>query len=177
MEAPTENGKPPVPEPIKEDIVQGQRVVVNKRDMNWTPEEEENIAKATVKNQDVVFLLNEVEQEKTLEEGHHKVESTVYFKNCKAGTYTVNHPCTKILVEGCHDCNITLNAQVKTEVMEVWKCHATKITVNTSVKTLQADLSKELSFHFPKSELFNQLVWGGVYDFHVTFGDNEQSLN
>lgn len=87
-------------------------------------------------------------------------------------TYFVN----KMETEGCHDCNITLNAQVKTEVMEVWKCHATKITINTTVKTVQADLSKELSLHYPKTEWFNQVVWGGVYDIHVTFGDSTYKM-
>jgi len=100
----------------------------------------------------------------------------VYLKDCHDGEYVLATPCTKVMIEGCTRCKVFLNAQIKTEVVEIWKCEATTLMINSAVKTLQADLSRDIAFRFAKKETFSQIVWGGVYGLDVSFLDAEDSL-
>jgi len=165
-------------EPVKEALVGGEQVVVNKNDMNWTEEEKERIehAMTTKKPEAMVCLSGERGEKKKLTKEQVKRESTLYFKDCHNGEYVVAAPCTKVMIEGCNSCKIFLNAQIKTEVVEIWKCEDTHLMINSPVKTLQADLSKDLRFRFAKKETFSQIIWGGVYGLDVSFLDSEETL-
>jgi len=166
------------PTPVKEEVVGGTQVVVNKKEMDWTEEERERIqhAMTTKKPQDMVCLSGERSEKKKLTKEHVKPDSTVYFKDCHASEYILAAPCTKVMIEGCHQCKIFLNAQIKTEVVEIWKCDSATLMINSAVKTLQADLSKDLAFRYARKESFSQIIWGGVYGLAVSFLDSEDSL-
>jgi len=147
--------------------------------MDWTEEEKHRIehAMTTKRPQDMVCVSGERAEKKRLTKDLVKIEHTLYLKDCHDGEYILAAPCTKVMIESCTRCKIFLNAQIKTEMVEIWKCESTTLMINSAVKTLQADLSKDLAFRFAKKETFAQLIWGGVYGLDVSFLDAEDSLS
>ncbi|KAK3277741.1 hypothetical protein CYMTET_14267 [Cymbomonas tetramitiformis] len=78
----------------------------------------------------------------------------------------------KLLVEDCHNCTVTLNGKVATEVAEVWSCNDTTVILCSAVKTLQVDLCKELTVKFSLKSNFGSLVQAGIYGLHLRFADS-----
>jgi len=94
-------------------------------------------------------------------------KSTIFFKNCKNGNYTIDSQCTKILIEGCENTVITLNGGIYTEVVEIWRCNSFQLKVNTRVKTLQLDICRAIDVHFTNPTDFDQVVWSNLHDFQL----------
>lgn len=83
----------------------------------------------------------------------------------------------KLLVEDCHNCNITLKGKVTTEVAEVWSCNDTTVILCSAVQTLQVDLCRELTVKFSLKSNFGSLVQAGVYGLHLRFADSPSEDN
>jgi len=104
----------------------------------------------------------------------HDPQSTLYFKNCENCEYTIESLCTKVLVESCHNCKITFNKKIVTNMIDIWKCNNTSLSINTKVGTLQADLCKQINLEYHEKEHFQSVVWAVVHDMNITFKDDAQ---
>lgn len=123
------------------------------------------------KKQETKVFANEDGQTKSLAEGFTR-KATVFLKNNKNGKYTVDGACTKILIESCKDCEITLNGRINTEMVELWRCDNITLVMNTKVKTLQVDLANHITARFTEKTNFSQIIWAGVHNFDITIGSD-----
>merc|ERR1712130_727751 len=89
----------------------------------------------------------------------------------KNSEFTVEKACTKVMIEGCTNCTIRLNAAVNTETVEIWNSDDTTLLINTRVKTLQADLCKNLTSTFAEKSFFTQIIWAGMENYKIAIGD------
>lgn len=122
-------------------------------------------------------IVNEENEKKALNQGY-SPKATIYFKNNKNSMYNIDLTCTKVLIEGCHDCVITFNARVNTEMVEIWSC--TNVTLNIKVakiKTMQVDLCEGLKLNYASKKNFNTIIWAGVRKSEVTVGSDTISID
>mmetsp|Transcript_18271 Transcript_18271/g.70608 ORF Transcript_18271/g.70608 Transcript_18271/m.70608 type:complete len:342 (-) Transcript_18271:292-1317(-) len=122
-------------------------------------------------------IVNEDGEKKALNQGY-TPKATLYFKNNKNSMYNIDLTCTKVLIEGCHDCVITFNGRVNTEMVEIWSC--TNVTLNIKVakiKTMQVDLCEGLKLNYASKKNFNTIIWAGVRKSEVTIGDETISVD
>ena len=77
------------------------------------------------------------------------------------------------VADGCKNSTITIEGDVLTRTVEMWKCENVQLKVKTSVKTLQLDLSEAVGLHFEKTDHLGALVWAHVEDAHLTFADGK----
>jgi hypothetical protein len=146
-----------------------------------TTEDNEDVKrmKAQIGNpgeQNMHFIMNEKGVKSLIAKDAIPHTTTVFFKNCDGGEYTVSAKCTKVFIESCHNCTITLRGTILTHTVEIWKCNDTKLNVNTTVRTLQADLCHRLKLHYLARDFFESVVWSGVYDMLVGFEDDAETL-
>jgi len=127
------------------------------------------------KEQEAKFLINEKGVKTTIKEDL-KQEHTLYIKNCEDCEYVIAGRCTKILIEGCKRCKITLKGRILTNVVEAWRCDDSEFLIHTEVKTLQLDLCKKLALIYEHKNLLHQIIWAQVYDLDIQFLDKEPSL-
>jgi hypothetical protein len=122
------------------------------------------------------YILGKRGVKETFGEGSHDPQATVYFKNCHDCEFVVDAMCTKVLIEDCHGCTITLNKKVITNTLDIWKCNDSHIMIKTKIGTVQADICKNLKVHFQTKEDFTSLVWAGVHDLDLRFLDSGEQL-
>jgi len=84
----------------------------------------------------------------------HDPQATIYFKNCENCEFTIESLCTKVLIESCHNCKITFNKKIVTNLVDIWKCNNTSLSVNTLVGTLQADICKKNRYRVSQKRTF-----------------------
>jgi hypothetical protein len=164
------------PAPVKVDFVKGESVVVNKNDMDWTDEERKRIESNLLnsqKKQEVVLIRGEEGTTRDVKSPEVKETSTLFFKACKDGNYSIDGSSTKVLIESCSNCTFHFNGQIKTEMLELWRCDNITINSNTSMKTLQADMTNTLNLAFKNKDHFQNVIWGGVHDLSLTIGEGD----
>jgi hypothetical protein len=98
----------------------------------------------------------------------------VYIKNCKDGDYTFNRRTTKIFIENCQNCKVTVNQSVLTNTIEAWKGGQLTLCVNTECKTIQLDILDGVTVSFAKKDCLGAVVWNQLKDFTVDFGDAKE---
>jgi len=125
--------------------------------------------------QEIKAVLNRENEKLLLERADFTEKATIYFKNCKNCEYTIDVTSTKVMIEGCENTTITVNKSIKTEVLEVWKCKNFILKLNTPGKTVQADMCRKLTLDFQHRRFLKQVVWAGVYDLTVKYGDETLS--
>jgi len=98
---------------------------------------------------------------------------TCYFKNCTGGKYTIgsNHRTTKVLIEGCKNTVFTIDGEILTRTIEVWRCEGCQFNFNTQVKTLQLDLSTNMDVRYKEKEHFGSVVWAAADELSLSFAD------
>jgi len=101
-----------------------------------------------------------------------KPEATLYVKGCEDCVIDFNAKCTKIMIEGCRRCTVTLKGRILTNIVEVWKCADFKLGVHADVRTLQLDICRNLDLSFPSKESMNNIIWAGVYNMSIKFHDD-----
>jgi len=89
-------------------------------------------------------------------------------KNCE---YEVDSLCTKVLVDACSNCVITINKKIVTNMVEVFKSNGCTLNINTKTGTLQIDVCKNVTLNFEEKEHFNMIVWANVSDLNIKFKD------
>jgi len=128
------------------------------------------------KEQAAKYILGKRGLKETFGEGSHEPQATVYFKNCHDCEFILDAMCTKVLIEDCHNCKITLNQKIITNTLDIWKCNDSQLRVNTKIGTLQADICKKLKVDFSLKGDFTTMVWAGVYDLSLSFLDSGEIL-
>jgi len=128
------------------------------------------------KEQAAKYILGKRGLKETFGEGSHEPQATVYFKNCHDCDFILDAMCTKVLIEDCHNCKITLNQKIITNTLDIWKCNDSQLHVNTKIGTLQADICKKLKVDFSLKGDFTTMVWAGVYDLSLSFLDSGEIL-
>eukprot|EP01090_Pellita_catalonica_P021353 TRINITY_DN7975_c0_g1_i1.p1 TRINITY_DN7975_c0_g1~~TRINITY_DN7975_c0_g1_i1.p1 ORF type:complete len:422 (+),score=136.42 TRINITY_DN7975_c0_g1_i1:28-1266(+) len=98
---------------------------------------------------------------------------TLFIKGCTDCEFVISGTSVKILVEGCNNTTITFNGVVKTEVVEIWNCNNCQFTFHTPVKTLQMDMCKKIDIVYRQLSDFNRLVWAALFDYTLSFENNE----
>jgi len=145
---------------------------------------ESSVVLGNMQEQSSQFIIGESGKKYTLEdkvkeesgkELNLKEIPTVYFKNCRDSEYTINHRITKLLIEDCHNTTITINRNILTSTMEVWRCENLVLQVNDHVKTLQLDLMKGVKVHYQSKNHMQNVIWQHVEDFELVFGDDPES--
>jgi len=122
------------------------------------------------KNQETKLVSENDGATLVLDEGFTR-KATIFFKGNKNSEFTVEKACTKVMIEGCTNCTIRLNAAVNTETVEIWNSDDTTLLINTRVKTLQADLCKNLTSTFAEKSFFTQIIWAGMENYKIAIGD------
>jgi hypothetical protein len=123
------------------------------------------------KAQESKVIAGKKDEKHNFEEGSFQPAATLYVGNCESCEYTINAPCTKVLVESCKNVKLHLNAGVTTNMLELWRCISVTVVINTKLSTIQLDLSKALTLQFAKRELYHSIIWAGVHDLKVNFQD------
>jgi hypothetical protein len=123
------------------------------------------------KNTASKFVFNERGANTVLGPDDIKQADTLYIKNCHDCDYQITGKCTKVLIEGCTGCRVTLKGRVITNVVEAWKCENFGLTINTDVKTLQLDMCKKINLQYQSKDRFHQIVWSAVHDLSLLFSD------
>jgi len=126
------------------------------------------------KEQVAKYLINEKGKKEILGEEQVNSQATIYFKNCHDCEYTVDALCTKIMIEGCTNTKVILNKKIVTHTVDVWKCNDFHLVSNTYLGTLQIDICKKLTVDYANKELFNSIVWAGVFDMTINFQDSTE---
>jgi len=150
-----------------------------KIDVSDDSEELDNKTKAEIlskighhKKQDCFVVYGENDKEKTLnKESGMLGKHTVYFKNCKDGTYTIADKCVKVFAESCTNLKVTVEGQLYTETVEFWNCENVILNCATSIKTLQLDQIKGVDVTFEDKNNFDRIIWAGLEDFKLTVGN------
>jgi len=100
-----------------------------------------------------------------------KPEATLYVKGCEDCEIVFNAKCTKIMIEGCRRCTVTLHGRILTNIVEVWKCADFKLDITADVRTLQLDICRNLALGFASREHMKNVIWAGVYNLSIGFHD------
>lgn len=126
-------------------------------------------------NLEINFIQKESKIEKTItvEDLIKNKKNALYFKSCRDCKYKIAHNVefVKILIEDCHNCEISLHGPIKTNVLEVWRNNNLVLTVDTEVHTLQADLCEGLNITYTHKGFLGSLVQAGIKDLSVQFED------
>lgn len=128
------------------------------------------------KAQESKVIAGKKDEKEHFEEGSFKPAATLYVGNCESCEYTINAPCTKVLVEACKNVKLHLNAGVTTNMLELWRCINVTLVINTKISTIQLDLSKALQLQFTKREHYHSIIWAGVHDLKVNFHDSPEHV-
>ncbi|KYQ93661.1 hypothetical protein DLAC_05046 [Tieghemostelium lacteum] len=130
------------------------------------------------KDQEVYFVKDEADQTKELtKEMIPNIKTTVFFKGCKDGKYTVSARVTKIMIESCQRCVFTFKGRIFTNTIEAWKTvDLTLDILNDQVKTLQVDMTSRMNIYFDSKMSFSNIVWSGVNDMKVHIHDDKEFL-
>jgi len=126
-------------------------------------------------NLETLFLKDEegVEKPITVDSLIKKKKNALYVKSCRNSKYKIvqNVDIVKVLIEDCHDCEVSLHGKILTNVVEVWKCENLVLLVDTDVFTLQVDLCKNLTIIYNHKKYLGSIVQAGVYGFQIKFND------
>jgi len=131
----------------------------------------------SIKQQASIFITDEDNQVKVFEdEGTVDLKDvpTVYLKKCKNGEYKFDRRTTKILIEDCENCRITINRNVLTNTIEIWKCKNVTLDLNGEVRTLQLDMLRECNFNFAQLSYMGGIVWNQIHGSKISFGDKKE---
>lgn len=104
-----------------------------------------------------------------------KPEATLYIKGCEDCEIDFVSKCTKIMIEGCRRCTVSLRGRILTNIAEVWKCADFKMHITSDVRTLQLDICRNLSIEFGSRDHMKNVVWAGVYNMSIAFQDEPQT--
>jgi len=107
----------------------------------------------------------------TIRDSDIKSEATLYIKGCEDCEINYSAKCTKIMIEGCRRCKVSLKGRIITNIVEVWKCADFKLALTAEVKTLQLDICRNLSLGYATRDLLHNIVWAGVYNLSIAFDD------
>jgi hypothetical protein len=129
------------------------------------------------KEQAAKYILGKRGVKETFGEESHTPQATVYFKSCHDCDFVLDAMCTKVLIEDCHNCKITLNQKVITNTLDIWKCNDSHLHINTKIGTVQADICKKLKVDFTQKDHFTSMVWAGVHDLSLGFLDSGEKLD
>merc|ERR1712093_729262 len=121
-----------------------------------------------------VKLLANLENQKLMfAENAFEPNCVLYIRNCRGCEWTVLTHAAKVMIEGCHDCRITLHGKVITSTAEVWKCTNTDLVCNVKL-ALQLDLCRDLRVRYDTADHMVQMVWAGLDNFQCEFADGSQ---
>jgi len=126
------------------------------------------------------FFVDEVGKESRLEDDPEstgldlKKVPSVYFKNCKNGSYVLNRRVTKVLIERCENVTVTLNGNILTNTMEIWNCKNFTLKLNNEVRTLQLDMLSDIKIEFSKLAYMGALIWNQMENLSVSFRDKKE---
>jgi len=154
-------------------------VIETDKDKELSQEELEKVVqKLDVKEQDTKYFLGEKNQTTVVTKELLPKNSTIYFKDCIDGQYTIDPlaKSTKILIEGCKNSTIVFNGKITTNMIEIWKCHDVKLEINTKVLTLQVDLSRNVTFTFDTKQNSQQVVWASTHDLGLHFKNSADKM-
>jgi len=132
------------------------------------------------KDQEVFFVKDENEQTKdlcknTIKNGN---KTTVYFKNCKDGVYTISARVTKIMIESCQRCTFNFKGRIFTNTIEAWKTVDLKFNIlNDQVKTLQVDMTSRMNITYDTRGSLHSIIWSGVNDMKLYFLDEQDFVH
>merc|ERR1712137_1060439 len=115
------------------------------------------------KKQETKLITGEEGKIRAISQGFTR-KATVYLKNNTKGKYNVDAACTKIMIEGCNDCEIKLNARINTEMVELWNCENTTLICNANVKIVYTDKTH-----------FGQIIWAGMNTLEIAIGNDTLS--
>eukprot|EP01102_Stenamoeba_stenopodia_P002549 TRINITY_DN1239_c0_g1_i2.p1 TRINITY_DN1239_c0_g1~~TRINITY_DN1239_c0_g1_i2.p1 ORF type:complete len:278 (-),score=91.72 TRINITY_DN1239_c0_g1_i2:121-954(-) len=155
-------------------------VVVTTDDKKELSQEEleKVVGKLDVKEQDTKYYIDQKNQKVLITKEHCKQNSTIYFKNCHDGEYTIDPAakCCKIMIENCSGCTLTFNGKITTNMIELWRCNSVKVEVNTKVLTFQVDLSKQVHLEFNNKQNFQSLVWAATHDLTLGYKSSPDKI-
>mmetsp|Transcript_1901 Transcript_1901/g.5251 ORF Transcript_1901/g.5251 Transcript_1901/m.5251 type:complete len:315 (+) Transcript_1901:50-994(+) len=119
------------------------------------------------------FLIGLTDEKITIDVGSIEKKTTIFIANCSKTEVEVKAMCTKIMMQGCNNCKLTVAAPVLTNTVEIWQCDDTSIDiVETLVATLQVDLCKNFVAKYSRKKLFHKLIWAALDDYKIEFVDD-----
>ncbi|EGC32679.1 hypothetical protein DICPUDRAFT_95216 [Dictyostelium purpureum] len=106
------------------------------------------------------------------------VKTTVYFKNCKDGNFTISARITKVMIESCQRCTFNFKCRIFTNTIEAWKTVDCKVNIlNDQVKTFQVDMTSRMNVTFDTRTSLYSIVWSGVNDMKLFFQDEPEFVH
>lgn len=79
----------------------------------------------------------------------------------------------RLLIANCKNCTVTIQQGMSllTRTVEIWNSDAVVFNTEIMVGTVQIDLCKEISIHYARNDLFDQIVQAAVEYLKVSFGN------
>lgn len=69
----------------------------------------------------------------------------MFFSRCHDRVYNLDNTSVKVIIEGCHDCVINLNAPILTQFIELINCSRLTLGLFSSIRTMSIDQSKSVN--------------------------------
>ncbi|KAM9964945.1 hypothetical protein ACTFIW_004740 [Dictyostelium discoideum] len=124
------------------------------------------------KDQEVFFVKDSNGETKEIGKEITNHKTTLYFKGCKDGVFTISARVTKIMIEACQRCTFNFKGRIFTNTIEAWKTVDCKVNIlNDQVKTLQVDMTSRMSITFDTRDSLHSIIWSGVNDMKLYFSD------
>lgn len=122
------------------------------------------------KKQNTVVISGRNDEEFTCDDFESK--ATLLFEGLKGSKVTVGADCTKIFVDGCTNCTFSFKSRVLTKTIEFYRCGGCSVEAFDEIGTLQLDMCPDTTkVHYEKKEQLNTIIWAGVDELEVSFGD------
>ncbi|KAF9425788.1 hypothetical protein BGZ94_007222 [Podila epigama] len=117
------------------------------------------------------------EKDKAQQEVTVQDRKALYFLNCENCEFTVQGQPLKLSIENCKNVVIKIEGKIITGVVDVWKSDIVALEFERSVSLFQLDSIKTISIRMPDTEHFGSMVWTGVYDIDLHFGETTHTLS
>ncbi|KAG0339829.1 hypothetical protein BG004_006656 [Podila humilis] len=101
----------------------------------------------------------------------------LYFLKCENCEYVIQGQPVKVSIENCKNILVKIEDKVITGMVDVWKAENIALEFNRSVSVFQLDNTKTISIRLPDHEHFGSMVWTGVDDISLHFGENTHMLS
>jgi len=120
---------------------------------------------------DAKFILNQIGKKEIFNKDNLRVESTLYFKDCKDCEFIIDSKCCKVLIESCSNIKFLMNSVITTSISEIWKSSDLHLDIKVRIDTFQVDMSTKIILNYHRRDMINSVVWAGVHDLHITIPD------
>jgi len=98
----------------------------------------------------------------------------VHIRNCTDCAFTIPAALktVKVFFEGCKNTSLSLNTEMVTETLEVWRCENSSVDIGVKTGTIQADIcTGTLKIKFASKAHLGSIYHAGVETMEVSFGD------